>query len=262
MDTLLLTDSSPVVELRKSDRLFFDRYQYSLRFHMRGITLLRSLIQSNSNDPTAAETALIQRYWIRKILSDRSTTAEQHRLAQDYRAGFLAGASATDRKKVFRYNKLLNFFTQNRETSKLVLGYNCAYFYTSELSHVNQLLAHDGVFFLQLLKTDIDRPRDTVVLQQSDYTNRTYFRSCLLDDQQKHQVRNFLVSQQNIRLCPSLRDWVDGNYLSLFWGNHIRRYYFVDHNEQGCILMLSMIAPHMVRKTVKIKKVNEIEVNN
>jgi hypothetical protein len=94
----------------------------------------------------------------------------------------------------------------------------------------------------------IDRPLDTIRLRDSKYTQRTYLREQAVSAEQRQRLRDFFNNyQDSIRLCPSLNKWIV--YAT---GRRIFGYYFVDHDDDGWLVLLNLLQPGLVRKTVQI----------
>ena len=88
-----------------------------------------------------------------------------------------------------------------------------------------------------------------------------YFRDQRVSDEKKHQISKFLKSQPEIAMSPTLTKWCDGS-IRRWRSFYTERHYFIDHSELGVILMLQMIDPTVIRKTVGIAVVNNRETDN
>ena len=96
----------------------------------------------------------------------------------------------------------------------------------------------------------IDRPRNSVKLKESAYSNRSYFRSVTVSDREKKSIGKFLLNQDSIRLSPGLKEWSH----SYHWRSWTESYYFVDHNDTAWMTMLSLIYPGLIKNTIQIIK--------
>jgi hypothetical protein len=64
-----------------------------------------------------------------------------------------------------------------------------------------------------------------------------------------------LLNQQSIRLSPSLKNWCTQTPVyHMQW--YTERFYFIDHNDSGPLIMLQLIDHGLVRKTMSIMVVN------
>ena len=103
--------------------------------------------------------------------------------------------------------------------------------------------------FAHFKQVTIDRPRDTVKLKNPKHLRRSYFNRSRLTEQEKTAIANFFKNNINtIRLSPCLRDWLGQPFK---W---TEPYYFVDHNDDAWMVMLSLIRPGLIKKTFSIIK--------
>ena len=96
-------------------------------------------------------------------------------------------------------------------------------------------------------QAQVDRPKNSVLLKNSKHTHRSYFKNIKLSLEEKQQLANFFTSQQkNIRPSPSLKTWLHGKF------NRTQDYFFIDHDGEQWLLMMSLVIPGLVRKTLEI----------
>jgi hypothetical protein len=137
------------------------------------------------------------------------------------------------------------------DSYKLVNYGQCAFLYSNNPIWLSQISLLPGIKRPKLTKAVVSRPRDTVILKNSDYSKRTYFKDIVLTKSEKLSVIAFLKQQQDIRLSPGFTKWVVSNNL------YIMRHMFIDHNHMALLTMLGLVCSKLVRKTVDI-----IEINN
>ena len=130
---------------------------------------------------------------------------------------------------------------------KLVVGGNRAWVYTNDCSLFDQL---DDISVLQhktYTQAQINRPRDSIRLQRSNYKFRTYFRFVKLTATEKNTLSAFLIGQQShAKLSPSLKLWIQNPF------NRVQDYFFVDYATDSWLTMLNLVRPGLVRKTLHI----------
>jgi hypothetical protein len=130
---------------------------------------------------------------------------------------------------------------------KLVVSVNQAWVYVNNLDLIDQL---DNLPVLQhkiYNQVQINRPRDTLRLRNSNYKFRTFFRLIKLTTEEKRTLAMFLNNQQrHVKLSPSLKKWI----LNPF--NRLQDYFFVDYTASSWLTMLSLVHPGLVRKTLHI----------
>ena len=68
-----------------------------------------------------------------------------------------------------------------------------------------------------------------------------------LTDEEKTHLCNFFTNQQgHARISPALLKWMDERW------HRTQDYFFIDHNDESWLVMLSLIKPSMIRKTVEL----------
>lgn len=130
---------------------------------------------------------------------------------------------------------------------KLVVSVNQGYIYTNNLDLIDRLSVMPELTYKTYTQAQITRPKNTVVLKNPKYQFRTYFKLMKLTEQQKDQLMDFLHGQkEQVRLSPGLCRWFDMPF------NRSQDYFFVDHDSESWLTMLSLVHPGIVRKTVHI----------
>ena len=208
------------------DRLFYNRYLYSVSCFLQEASALRNLSHRN-----------IDRTIQYRMQYTHSALYRQHRNNQ----------SIADEVS----NNLHSFCDTLMEFEgdyKLVISCNWMAIYTDNLQLLDKI---DQVNYIQqkyYRKAVVDRPMDTIALKNPTHTNRSYFKEKVFTSQQKETLNNFLLAQKdNIRIGPGLKGWFDRNN-----NPYSMSYFFIDHSSDQWITMLSLVHPGLIRKTVKI----------
>lgn len=130
---------------------------------------------------------------------------------------------------------------------KLVVSGNRAWVYANDHDLFDQL---DNISILQnktYTQAQINRPRDSIRLQRSNYKFRTYFRFVKLTTTEKNTLSAFLIGQQShAKLSPSLKLWIQNPF------NRVQDYFFVDYATDSWLTMLNLVRSGLVRKTLHI----------
>jgi hypothetical protein len=130
---------------------------------------------------------------------------------------------------------------------KLVTSVSSAWVYTNEVSLVTQLSELPFLICKTYSEAVVNRPKNTIKLKDPAHSHRSYFKSIKLTEEEKVQLCNFFNNQQgHIRFSPSLLKWIDDQFY------RTQDYFFIDHNDESWLLMLSLIKPGMIRKTVEL----------
>jgi hypothetical protein len=142
---------------------------------------------------------------------------------------------------------LTDVLLRSRVDFKLVTSVSSAWIYTNNIALVEQLKELDFLIWPTYTQAVINRPKNTIRLKQPKHTHRSYLRSVKLTEEEKIQLRNFFTNQvECIRISPALLTWMGDKFY------RTQDYFFVDHNEKSWLIMLSLIKPGLVRKTVEL----------
>lgn len=121
------------------------------------------------------------------------------------------------------------------------------HFYTNDPEFFGQLVSIDEVNYVSYHEADVRKPRDTVILQHSDYAWRSYFKERWYSREQLELLCNFIVSRpQQFYITPNWRKRLTQRHC---W---ITRMFFVDHHDKNDVTMLNLVLPGCVRKTMPI----------
>jgi hypothetical protein len=130
---------------------------------------------------------------------------------------------------------------------KLVTSMNRGWVYTNNTDFLNKIAEFPAIQILGMSEAVITRPKNTISLKTSKYQYRSYFKLIKVSQQQKNQLLNFLVNQQDhIRISPALQLWINQPF------NRIQDYFFIDHDSESWLTMLSLVHPGLIRKTMEI----------
>lgn len=207
--------------IKDKDRLFYDRYEYSLSIYVPHIGLARSL-----NDRTI-------QVCIERWNSYRSSWNTSQRLSQEQQdilfqvAGHLRGLDS-DTKKLFYQNWIYIYSNNRKELEEL-----------ASKEHLTSSYAQQAV---------VSRPRDCLLMKQPTHKYRSYFRVYRMDNDNRLMLKNFFESRHEQYKCsPSLKR-------ALKSGNiYLLDYFFVDYNNPQDMTMLNLVAPGCIRKTLSIQ---------
>lgn len=152
-------------------------------------------------------------------------------------------------KNVNDLHELCDFFQNDDADRKITLSSDSVYVYTSDTALLARLMDLDVLKNVPMFvgQVEIVGAPGTIQLKKSDHTLRSYFRPMRTTLESGISIRKFLQAQQDIRLSPGLKNWV--NRPSWSW---IQDHYFIDHNNTATISMLALIAPRLVRRTLPI----------
>lgn len=208
-------------ELVSRDRLFFDQYRYCLRFKFAHSGRMRILNQY-------------------KV--EQSCEWANH-------ASTITGSYVKPVSDAQLQNILLMIDTINAVSVpfKRIVYTEWQHFYTNDPGFFGQLTSVPEVQYVSYHEADVNQPRDTVILQHSDYAWRSYFRERWYSSEQLTLLCNFIVSRpQQFNITQNWRKRLSDRYC---W---ITRSFFVDHHDAKDVTMLNLVLPGCVRKTMPI----------
>ena len=206
------------------DRLFYDVYEYCVSFGMVEASALRGL------NPVRIDRVITMRRSFRSII----TWSSEKKI------------SITD-QHVDDLHTLCLFLLQAAEPFKLVLSGDRVWVYANCWEFLKTVAKSPGTIRPRYTRATIDRPVDTIVLKNPRHTQRSYFKEQAVSPIQKEQLIAFFNNHRdNVRLSPSLVKWLQ-------WPTRrIYSYFFVDYDHHSWPLMISLVHPGLIRKTVQL----------
>lgn len=216
------------------DRLFYDRFEYSIGFYLEEVSCLRILDHASVDDMIRR-----RRQW-REVAKQRWITGQRNStiLAKGLR-------EITD-ETVANLHALAELLLTAPKEYKLVVSINQAHVYTNDLLLINRLDRMPVLSYKTYTQAVVSRPKDTIALKRPRHKFRSYFKLHNLTAQQKDHLAAFLEQQSQVRVCPALRHWMAFPYTRL------QDYFFVDHDSESWLTMLNLVVPGAVRKTMHI----------
>jgi hypothetical protein len=213
-----------------SDRLFYDHWQYCIRFRLDEVNCLRYSLEAEDID------ALLTR---RDIWRQRVRT----RWPQNNFVRTHTPITDTTRETLYAFADFLKCTT---EPYKMVISVNQCWIYSNSPNLLERIDRLPFVSHSKFTQSVIVRPRNTVAVRHPRHQHRSYFRAVKLNDEEKQRILSFLQGQADVRISPALQDWIATPF------NRTQDYFFVDYNAQSWLTMLSLVRPGLIRKTVQI----------
>ena len=141
---------------------------------------------------------------------------------------------------------LTDVLLRSRVDFKLVTSVSQAWIYTNDIELLEKLNCYDFLMWKQYTVAQVDRPKDTIKLKNPGHKFRSYLKSVKLSDEEKTRFINFINNQTEIRVSPALAHWIEDRW------HRTQDYFFVDYDEQSWLVMLALVKPGMIRKTVEL----------
>lgn len=223
-------------KLVPKDRLFYDKFEYCIGFFVEEATALRE-INHDYVDSILDGRIRYKEDCHRKALQSLQNTSWM--MEKQFRP-----ITQVTRERLHEVAETL--IRANTEY-KSVVSMNNMWVYTNSTELINEL---DDLTFLlhkHYTRAIINRPRDTIIVRRSRFSMRSHLKSVALTAQQADKLRVFFLRNQGeIRLSPGLNEWCQGVY------RRTMDYYFFDYSDPGWIMMISLINPQLLGKTLTI----------
>lgn len=217
----MVLSNSLTFEPVSRDRLFFDQYEYSMRFQFFESGRMRSLTHEAIARACAFSRGLTMFGGYRKAVSPET---EQQLMA------------------------LCDTINAIDQPFKRIVYTDWQYFYTNHAEIFETLAQFPNVNNVSYQQAKIDRPRDVIVRKHSQYQWRSYFREAWYTGDQIATLGKFLLSRPDqFAMTPYWQKrWTASKYM------YVTRSNFVDHRDQNDVLLLQIALPGCVRKTLPI----------
>lgn len=208
-------------DLDSRDRLYFDQFEFSIRFKLAHSGRMRSL------DSIAIANSCAHARNLNQTMRGLPTVSEQ----QEHCLHSLA-------------TQLLTL----AHPYKRIVYSDWQYVYTNHVEVFDSIeTCRSFLSYISYHQAVINQPRDTVVLKHSKYQYRSYFREAWYSNDQIQTLQQFLLSRpEQFRMTDHWRNRWQRRHI------YITRSNFVDHHHAQDALLLQMAVPGCVRKTVPI----------
>lgn len=239
---MIAKDTSYLINLTRTfkpiikDRLFYNRFEYSIGFELDEVSCLRDGIEHAHIDSMIKRRRqwhdIAQQRWNHNRHISSTIIAKRQKNITDI--------------MVSNLHEFSEILLTTGIDYKLVVSVNHGQVYTNDIHLVNQL---DELYFLRnkhYSQATITRPKNTIRLKNPKHNYRSYFKITKLTDQQKIHLTGFLLNQKTVRLSPALDEWIVGPF------HRTQDYFFIDHNEMSWLTMLALTTPGLIRKTQQI----------
>jgi len=227
---LSLISSNPKFKPVSSDRLFYDHWQYCIKFRLEEVNCLRYSLEAEDID------ALLTR---REVWRDRV----RQRWPQNNFVRPHEPITDTTREILYAFADFLKLATV---PYKMVISVNQCWIYSNDVIFLERIERLPFVTCAKFTESQIVRPRNTVAVKNPHHRYRSYFRNTKLNPDEKDRILTFLQGQADVRISPALTDWISTPF------NRTQDYFFVDYNAESWLTMLSLVRPGLIRKTVQI----------
>ena len=173
-----MTKSIQQFKLVIKDRLFYNRYEYAVGFHLDEVSCLREL--NHARIDRMIERRIAWRDIAQQRTSGKSTLVGHTILTRRYK-------EITD-TTVSNLHQLTEQLLTTSADFKLVVSVNTAHVYTNDLTLINQVSDLPGLTQKEYNRAVVGRPPNTIQLKNSTHKFRSYFKMIKLTDDQKKLI--------------------------------------------------------------------------
>jgi len=200
------------------DRLFYDQFEYCLRFRVMFASLLRC--RSSADIPSAA--------------------AHRNHWRSSWQGSAVTDSQVIDLMDL--HDRLAHFGADHQ----VVIHSGTVYVYSNDTHQLTQLSELEYVGQQKGTQATVDQPRDRIMLTNPQHRYRTYFRDRLQDAE---PLRKFLLTRKD---CFAYTPGFNLRLISPY-KFFVQRHCFVDHDDPNDALMLNLVCPGIVRETLPIQ---------
>jgi hypothetical protein len=213
-----------------SDRLFYDRWQYCIRFRLEEVNCLRYSLDAEKID---------------ELLTRREMWRERVRQRWPQNNFVRPHSPITDTTREILY-AFADFLKLSTDPYKMVISVDQCWIYSNSTNLLERINRLPFVRNSKFTEAVIVRPKNTVALKNPEHRYRSYFRAVKLTEPEQQGILTFLQGQTDIRTSPALSGWVAEPFY------RTQDYFFVDYDSESWLTMMSLVRPGLIRKTVEI----------
>jgi hypothetical protein len=144
---------------------------------------------------------------------------------------------------------MCEFFLQDPREYRVTVFGSMVYTYTSDPSLIDDIERLDFLDQGLMRKSQVRLvgTPDTIVQKNPQHVQRSFFRNLPLTVMQQSHIRNLLMNQTEVRIGPALKTALEKDDF-----HRCMDYFFIDHDDDSILVMLSLIIPNLIRKTLPI----------
>lgn len=119
--------------------------------------------------------------------------------------------------------------------------------YSDDDSFLHGIAAHPGVLHCWAGEAQVTYPKGAVCHDKPTHGLRAYLKEGIVDDNKIQNLKNFFATyKERYRVSPAFAKVLRHSR------RYIRSYYFIDILDQNDLLLLSLVSPELLRKTMPI----------
>lgn len=210
-------------------QLFYGRYEYSLKF------------------------AMINSFYMRRL----GTSFINNMYAVQHRKSYVSQGHFSDPVIQQRHNDSMDLANRLLNTNvdyKRQVYWGQQSIYSNDIDFLMELYALPYITKAEIRQALVTKPRDRVQLRRSKHGFRSWFKERHYSEDEKQLLKDFLLSRMSyFKITPKLQQRLRGDHFF----NQPTGYDFIDHDSEHDVLMLTMVVPNSIRKTMPIEVVDK-----
>ena len=230
-----MTSSNLKIDVKSTNRLYFDQYRYCASAFLPYASSLRK----NSHEHI-----------------DKSLELRQH-LHQSYpdlralvNGQYLRNPPITEYVR-YDLHHFLDTIKDIDQDFKIVYKKHHFHCYTND-TVVTDAILYEGLLDRRLTQLKIDYEPNTIVRKRADYKYRCYLKATRVSESTKESMRKFFQTHTDISVAKSFQQWLSNAY------KYSSSHYFFDYNDEGMKLMFEIAAPGVIREAFTIITEDEL----
>lgn len=219
-----MNNTSTAIRQEPRDRLFFDQYEYRLQFYLRYAWCMRSFDHGDID---------------RRLVNYHGR----------YSGSGMTVSASVDQQHQRNLHDMCNVLLALPTTCKRMIQYDHVFLYSNRLSTLQHVSKISYIDRLQIGQAVVVYPKDTVMLINPVHHYRTFLRAKWWDPDTSARIKKFLLSRQDLfkipkAFCQKLER--PGRLAT-------RDHHFVDHDNADVLLLLSLVCPGIINRTLPIQ---------
>lgn len=222
------------MKISRRTNLWFDQFDWSIKLYLPEAFVLRNL------DHTRIDHIIERRReWARTIVRSQPGSW----FGNQWKKIRITDTQGQD------LHSFCEFLLDDARPRKMTITGDWIYIYTTDISLITDIKSL-GFIDQSLVSVrcvqQVGEP-NTVRVKHPRHIYRSYCRDMPLGAAQRENLGKWLAAQSGIRMSPSLE-----TALARTATKRIFSYYFIDHDEHGSLMMLDLIVPNLIRRTLPI----------
>jgi len=202
-------------------QLFYNQYQYRMQFYQRFAWCMRSYDHADID---------------RRLKNYRGAKANHL-------------PTLTEQQHYWDLHSMCDLLRALPDSCKKMIQYDQVFLYTNDLYIIEDMSQIDYIGQIKIGQAVVVYPKDTVMLQNPVHQYRTFLKSKWWDPDASARIKKFLLGRQDLfgipkSFCKKLER--PGRLA-------IRDHHFVDHDDPDLLLMLSLVCPGIISRTMPIQ---------